>query len=503
MESKWTPYFFMNNIINELKQVNPKYRIYIAKKYEQEIRSYFNDSEYSLSLLIKCLCDGTELPISYCNSEPKYEKAKLYKVCNKFKLKDKTSCTVCYDNYIQDSLKTRINTNIEKYNTDNPMKVQYVKEKLKATNNKKYGVDYSLSSESIQTKIQNKRNKQKVYKRYNIISTSIYGKYILKNEISTGDYLSYHNFQCLTCGNDFKFKLSNNYSSIRCTYCEPLIRTYETKISDFLISLGLDIIKNDRKILDGKEIDIFIPKYNVGIEFNGLYWHSTVHKDKNYHQNKSLLAKSKGIRLIQLFEDEYKSNEKLIHKRLAALFSTERIAARKCVVKLIDSKKSKQFVDKYHIQKSTTTSTVHIGLYYNDELVSVMTFGFSRFNKSYQYELHRFCSSMNIQGGAGKLLKFFETNYKPSSILTYSDLNWGYGDVYSKIGFEYIDITKPSYFYYSSTEKTRISRYQAQKKKLIKKYNFSEELTESEMTEKLKWLKIYTSGNLIFEKIYK
>jgi hypothetical protein len=38
--------------------------------------------------------------------------------------------------------------------------------------------------------------------------------------------------------------------------------------------------RNNRSILGGKEIDLLLPEHNIGIEYNGLFWHSErVHKD--------------------------------------------------------------------------------------------------------------------------------------------------------------------------------------------------------------------------------
>jgi len=82
------------------------------------------------------------------------------------------------------------------------------------------------------------------------------------------------------------------------------ISTYEIEIKNFLKSKNIEYEINDRKILKGKEIDIYIPEYNLAIEFNGLYWHSEIYKDKNYHLNKTEECLKNNIQLIHIFEDE-------------------------------------------------------------------------------------------------------------------------------------------------------------------------------------------------------
>ena len=70
------------------------------------------------------------------------------------------------------------------------------------------------------------------------------------------------------------------------------------------------------------------------------------------------------------------------------------------------------------------------GLYYNNELVSMMTFGNPRYTKKVQYELIRYCSSRTIVGGANKLFNYFIQNYQPQSIVSYCDTSKFEGAVY-------------------------------------------------------------------------
>ena len=88
-----------------------------------------------------------------------------------------------------------------------------------------------------------------------------------------------------------------------------------------------------------------------------------------------------------------------------------------------------------------------LGLFYENELVAVMTFGKPRFNKNYEYELIRYATKSGYQvlGGAGKLLKYFERNYNPKNIITYADRSYSQGNMYKQIGFKYYSQTTPNY----------------------------------------------------------
>lgn len=145
-------------------------------------------------------------------------------------------------------------------------------------------------------------------------------------------------------------------------------------------------------------------------------------KDKKYHLNKTIDCEKAGYRLIHIFEHEWINKQEIIKSKLKALFNVEqtKIYARKCLIKEISNTEKNDFLNQYHIQ-GADKSKVKLGLYFKDELIAVMTFGKPRFNKNYEYELIRYATSKQVIGGASKLLKYFERNYKPESIITYAD----------------------------------------------------------------------------------
>lgn len=252
-------------------------------------------------------------------------------------------------------------------------------------------------------------------------------------------------------------------------------------------------IHNTRKIIYPKELDIFLPDYNLGIEYNGVYWHSFYEPD--YHQEKTLMCIEKGIKLFQIFEtDNLEIWKSMI---LNALGKNEKIFARKCIIKHLESKETMEFLNENHLQGSCGSS-IRLGLFYNDKLVQVMTFGKPRFSKKYDFELLRFCTlrGYNVVGGASKLFKFFKDNYK-GSVVSYCNLRYSNGDLYKKLGFTQVSLNKPSYFYVKNYEV--LTRYQCQKHKLKNLLeSFDPSLTESENMQNNGYLKIYDAGSLTF-----
>ena len=270
------------------------------------------------------------------------------------------------------------------------------------------------------------------------------------------------------------------------------------------------VIKNIKDIINPYELDIYIPEFKLAIEFNGDYWHSTIYKDKYYHQNKTITCAKQGIHLIHIFEHEWDNleyKEKILNYIYNIIDSNKEIKtfARKCNIKIIENNIAKQFLDRYHIQDGIN-SEINIGCYYQNELIGVMTFGKPRFNKNYDYEIHRLCwkPRVHVTGGTEKLFSYFINKFNPQSIITYVDISKFTGNVYSRLGFKPIQpnpITEPNYVWVNTRYTEVLQRYKTQKHKLVELGFGTEDQTEDEIMNNKGYLKIYNSGNLKLEYI--
>ena len=233
----------------------------------------------------------------------------------------------------------------------------------------------------------------------------------------------------------------------------------------------------------------------------GDYWHSEQYKNKYYHLNKTELCEKKGYRLIHIFEHEWINKQDIIKTKLLSIFNKDqnKIYARKCTIKEITSKEKNEFLNRTHIQ-GEDKSNVKLGLFYENELVAVMTFCKSRFNKNFEWELSRYSSSKHVIGGAGKLLKYFERIYKPKNLITYADRRYSQGKLYFTLGFTFDHFSLPNYFYCNKNLKI-YSRIQCQKHKLkdILK-NFDKNLSEFENMYLNNYFRIYDCRKLCFYK---
>jgi hypothetical protein len=238
------------------------------------------------------------------------------------------------------------------------------------------------------------------------------------------------------------------------------------------------------------ELDIYIQEKNLAIEFNGVYWHSVLFKDKYYHYNKWKTCKEHGIKLLTIWEDDWQNKQGIIKSIIAnnLKINTNKIYARKCNIQVV--KNTKEFLNSNHLQR-WCQSSINLGLYYNNGLVSLMTFGKRKITGNVSYELLRFCSILNtnVTGGASKLFNFFIKQYNPSSITSYASCDISDGSLYKILGFKEIGHDGLNYKLVQNESRKRRSNFM--------KYKQEENQNQTEQkTNKNSCYKIFGTGNL-------
>ncbi|MDA3779293.1 MAG: hypothetical protein PF487_03525 [Bacteroidales bacterium] len=298
-----------------------------------------------------------------------------------------------------------------------------------------------------------------------------------------------------------------------CTKCNPISEQSsikENEISEFISSLNVKYVRNNRNVLNGKELDIYVPEHNVGIEFNGLYWHSNINIERKYHLNKTDECEQQDIQLLHIFENEWIYKKEIVKSIIKSKLGLieNKIFARKTEIREIDNNKLiRDFLETNHIQ-GFVGSSVKIGLFYNNDLVSIMTFGKKRLsmgnklNINDEYEMLRFCNKLNtsVIGGASKLLKYFIKTYSPKSILTFADRRYSQGKLYEKLSFEFIGNTEPNYWYFKAHEYILHYRFKFRKDVLVKE-GYDPTKTEQQIMAERDYNRIYDSGNMKFKLI--
>lgn len=401
------------------------------------------------------------------------------------------------------NVQQRKKTCLEKYGVDNFVKTEDYRSKYKSTCLEKYGTDHASKSRVFTLEhTKTMFDKFLTHDRFvNFTPMFQHNEYfgVLK-DTSVVKY----KFKCKRCNNIDSYNL-NNGNPIHCVNCDKSNTSYFQKdVYDYVKSLlGVDVLvsMNDRITLRPQELDIYIPSLNLAIECNGIYWHSEVigGKNKIYHLNKTNRCKNVGINLIHVFENEWNMKRDVVKSILQNIIgkSSIRIPARKCEVKYVTNSEVDAFLSANHIQGPSVAS-VKIGLYHAGRLVSLMTFGKSRFDKDHEWEMVRYCNLLNhsVIGSASKLFSFFLKMNQPKSIVSYSDRRYFSGKIYSSLGFSFVSMTDPNYWYVMDGYKSLKNRMSFQKHKLKSVLsNFDPTITEWENMKLNGYDRIWDCGN--------
>ena len=293
-----------------------------------------------------------------------------------------------------------------------------------------------------------------------------------KYDYSLSTYTTSHDKLIITCNKhgNFEQKACNHLQGQGCPQCPTIISKPQQEIVDFIRSVyNHEILINDRKTIKGLELDIVLPKANLAIEYNGLYWHSynipESAEQKSRHQTKAMKAKAAYIDLIQIFENNWLHKSDIIKSMIKhKLRLSQRIYARNCTIDT--ARDTTDFFNSNHLQGDRCASH-HISLIYDGNIIGACSY--SKHSK-YDYELIRmaFKNDIAVIGGVSKLIRSFKRVTNNGSLFTYANLLHSNAAGYLKSGFQKLGITKPGYFYYHGSSKAILSRQQCQKRKLNK-----------------------------------
>ena len=331
---------------------------------------------------------------------------------------------------------------------------------------------------------------------------SIDSRHLASHGITKREYIM--KYGGITTSNELHSKLSEMTKELNKTMEYHFTSEPEKEIIEFIKSLGVRCEKN-RSILNGKELDMYLPDFNIAIEFNGCKYHTEQYggKYKNYHLEKTLSCKKAGVNLIHIFEDEYMYHRDIVLSKIMHLLhagaNLPKIAARKCAIREINKGDAFAFLEKYHIQ-GPASATVYLGAFYNDKLCAVMTFK-KEPNNPGCWELNRFASDYRyiMQGLGSKLFSYFISHYNAIEIKSFMDRRWCSSEesnIYTVLGFKFERYTYPDYRYFKSSvdRYARIHKFNFRKQFLHKKYGLDLSLTEKEMMQKLGYDRIWDCG---------
>lgn len=522
----------INKFINDNNKVSP----WIERKISEELRqkvidvTNFLTVEVTISDRVKIMLLGiTEQPLClHCGSPTNYfrEYTNFAKYCSPTCFdKSEERSTISKEIYKQPNSGIGHNSariQREKYGGKLAIQVNpEVRNKAKRTCMERYGVDNGSKTPEAREKISKAMTGKKMkYKGIKPFHSHFNEEQLeLINDV---DKLYDMFIEAKKPVTTYSVELGFNYSYLfqlfnRLGYDIPIfkgkgisISKAETHICQWLDDNKISYIPQYK--IGKKKIDIVIPDYNLAIEYNGIdhsYGKHTysrlnnwLEEDRNIHKNREKLLQENGFRLIQIFENEWLNKTKqTIWKSILAsnLGLNNKIYGRHCNINLVDTKECTKFLEDNHIQ-GNCRSSVKLGLYYKEELVSVMTFGIPRISKKYQWELIRFSNKLNttVIGGASKLFNHFIENYEPKHIVSYCDKRIFNGQLYETLGFTLSHISLPNYFYFNNSSKLEPrQKYQKHKLNAILPI-FDPKLSERENMYNNGYRRIWDCGNKVY-----
>ena len=388
------------------------------------------------------------------------------------------------------------NTNLEKYGVVAPMQNVDILKKREDNNLKKWGVKYKMSIPENMIDIQIKKRiteNDKIIKIYQELGLEVLD---FKDKMIT--------CKCSICHQPYTVNLYIVYQRTKshleaCTNCHPkgdmTSSQFQKQVYKFVQTLtDQEVILSDRKALNKKELDIYIPSLKLGIECNGVFWHSELKLPKDYHKNKYQLAESKDIHLIQVWQDYWVYKQAIVKSMLQEVFNkNQEINYSQCTIRDVKQSEAKEFFNINHLE-GHIKSKLYAGLYLDDVLMCLMAFKGER--------VLRFCHKINytVYKGEYKLMQYYINTNRLSSLTVESNLDWSkglrYADMFNNnIPFIRQANTDIDYTYLISD--VRQSKTNFNKSQLVFE-GFDANLTEHEIMLSRKIYRVYDTGKAVW-----
>jgi hypothetical protein len=291
------------------------------------------------------------------------------------------------------------------------------------------------------------------------------GKKLLSEE-----YVNNKSLLSVQCENGHYYTTRWNYvqQGKDCPECD--LNAPEKEIKKYLDEFGVDIDIRNRKILDGLELDFVIPERRLAIEYCGIYWHSTkklseiTKTPSSYHRKKLDKCLEKGYSLLTIFGDEWEHKKDLIKSKIRHLLLKDKdvLYTRVCKLKEVQKKEAHDFFKQNHLQGSTGFK-YGFGLFYNNELVACITVGspnrkHTALDGALEVKRLALKQGLHIPGAFGKIFSKIKAKAKANGvpeIISFCDLRWSTGNIYSKLGMELLKTGSPTPSYSDGRQRWR------------------------------------------------
>lgn len=406
-------------------------------------------------------------------------------------------------------------TMLAKYGYKHCMQVPEFREQIFATNLERYGFTNPAKSQEVKSKISETNSSEEVRNKYMSTSIEHYGtKYpaqcdVVKDKMKK-TCLDKYGYPYAIQSEDVKSKMVASLASYRASHPETsgradtsgnMISELNKSFSACLQNLGCKVRHEIR--LEDKFYDIGIQGTKILVEINPTYTHNSFGNhwnpqglDPNYHRNKSLLAKKHQYSCIHVFDwDDWDKVMCMVNPNKVKYY------ARNLDIREIDKTDADTFLQTNHLQGKCRGNKVNLGLYENNSLIQLVTFGIPRYNKQYEWELLRLCSKQDsiVVGGAQKLFKYFVSKWAPNSIISYCDVAKFSGHVYTSLGFTHIRDTEPNKVWSKGSDKITDNLLRQRGFDSLFGTEYGKGTDNEVLMLEYGWLPVYDCGQMVFE----
>ncbi len=425
---------------------------------------------------------------------------------------------------------------LEKYGNEIPCRTKAIKDKMKENSLRNWGAEYPSQSQEIKDKIKESWNNKSIKDIQNIINKRKHtnleryddeyyvNKEKIKESLNGRAYEEKQKTKQLIISKwqsksliDKQIILEKRKSTNQEKYGVPWscmreeCRISAGAISKINLHFADILLKNDINFIQEFVLENYSYDFKINnmlIEIDPTYTHNSTKSaifnnskckkeplSKNYHLNKSIIAEKYGFRCIHIFDWDD------IDKIISLLLPKETIYARKCKIKEISKQETDEFLNLYHLQNTCNGQKYSYGLYYNDKLIQIMTFGKPRYNKKYQYELLRLCSHKDykIVGGAERLFKHFLRQINPLNIISYCDNSKFTGNVYETLGMVLINKTNPNCIWSKGSTKITDNLLRQRGFDQLFGTNYGKGTSNRELILNEGFVEVYDCGQKVFE----
>lgn len=401
-----------------------------------------------------------------------------------------------------EELKAKVSaTNINKYGSTNPATSKVVQDKIRETTFEKYGVLFATQDPEVHAKLVSTRlaNHDGIYwtpEMQEKLRQTCLEKFGVENPSKSPEVIDKIKSTMLE---RYGVEWATMLDSAR-AHVDRLSKINRAFADKIVSELGLDV--EFEFPLGGKIFDLKIGGTNVLIEIDPTYTHNAVGNHwtdvglpSSYHRNKSRIAKEAGYRCIHVFDwDDW-------DKICMLLQPKTKIYARKCKIYRLNREVTDEFLNKYHIQGSVKGQVLRLGLVCDGQLVQVMTFGKSRYDKSADVELLRLCSRPDVAvvGGAERLFKFATEKMYARNIVSYCDLSKFNGDVYERLGMTKVRQTDPQEIWSKQSQKITANLLRQRGYDQLFNTNFGKGTSNDVLMLVSGWLPVYDCGQAVYK----